>query len=301
MSPALLPSGTAAAMARYIARYPRIYLAGRQSGQVPPARRGCRYTPRMIRAAHVEASSAYHEAVSAEVRRFVAVLSAANPAIPVPTCPGWDLAALAGHLGSTHRWVTAMAEVGRMDKLPYGPFRAEIPTNPAVLPHWLTEGAGRLLAVLASVPAVRPMWAWGADRSARFWSRRMLFEAAVHRADAELALGMAPRFPAEMAADGIDEFLANLPYAVGFAPKVANLRGAGQTIGLAADDTAWRITLGRDGFTWQRSNEDADAIVGGSTTDLLLFVYGRRRIGDPCLEYAGEPALLRYWVENSSI
>ncbi|SCK59943.1 TIGR03083 family protein [Streptomyces sp. SceaMP-e96] len=63
-----------------------------------------------------------------------------------------------------------------------------------------------------------PMWAWGVDQHARFWMRRMLFETLVHRTDAERAVGRRPVIDPALATDGVDEFLANLPFATSFAP-----------------------------------------------------------------------------------
>ncbi len=39
--------------------------------------------------------SEHRAALRTEVDRFVALVSAVAPGTPVPTCPGWDLAALA--------------------------------------------------------------------------------------------------------------------------------------------------------------------------------------------------------------
>ncbi|MFE0573625.1 hypothetical protein ACFW21_15815, partial [Streptomyces albogriseolus] len=43
-------------------------------------------------------------------------------------------------------------------------------------------------------------------------------------------LGLASSIDAPLARDGVDEFLVNLPYATPFAPGVARLRAADQTI-----------------------------------------------------------------------
>jgi hypothetical protein len=127
----------------------------------------------------------------------------------------------------------------------------------------------------------------------------MLFEAALHRADAELTLGARPRFAADVAVDGIDEFLENLPFAVRFASNGANLRGNGAAIGLVTDPAAWQITLQDKGFTAQCGAGEAAATVRASPSDLLLFVYGRRRAGEPGVDVTGDQVLLAHWVEHS--
>src|SRR5205814_1893884 len=77
--------------------------------------------------------------------------------------------------------------------------------------------------------------------------------------------------------DGIDELLDNLPSAAYFAPKVAELRGAGETLCVSATDTgtSWRITLEPERFWWEHDGAGADTVVRGAAPDLLLMLYGR--------------------------
>src|SRR2546423_15248051 len=143
-----------------------------------------------------------------------------------------------------------------------------------------------------------PMWAWGADKHARFWSRRMLFETMIHRADAELALGAAPEIPNEDAADGIDEFLDNLGAAAYFSPTVATLKGDGEVLALSAPDIQWAISLSPDGFTWSHSvDANAVATLSADGPDLLLHIYGRG--GN--VKADGDQALLKRWRDNARI
>jgi uncharacterized protein (TIGR03083 family) len=150
------------------------------------------------------------------------------------------------------------------------------------------------------------MWAWGADQHTRFWARRQLHETAVHRADAEFAAGREPAIDADVAADGIDEFLLNLPHAAYFAPGVKELRGDGETLAFVADDTgaAWLIQLAPEGFRWQRRDADepeGSATVRAPASDLLLLVYGRRKVGDANVSVSGDGKLVDDWLEHSSI
>ena len=98
------------------------------------------------------------------------------------------------------------------------------------------------------------MWVWGADPHVRFWSRRMLHETTVHRIDAELAFERDPDVDADVAADGIDELFENLPAAANFAPKVAALRGDGESMQLEGTDADFHrlVRLEPNGFTWTR-------------------------------------------------
>jgi uncharacterized protein (TIGR03083 family) len=132
----------------------------------------------------------------------------------------------------------------------------------------------------------------------------MMHETTVHRADAEFAAGRDPVIDRSVAADGIDEFLDNLPHAEYFAPHVAELRGGGEKIALRATDidVSWMITLLSDRFAWDHSSGEASVTVEGSAGDLLLFVYGRRRIDDTeKIGVSGDRAVLDFWTERSKI
>ena len=60
----------------------------------------------------------YCKALFREIDRLAALLSDADLTTPVPSCPGWDLAELARHVGVTERWVTAMISSGSTERLP---------------------------------------------------------------------------------------------------------------------------------------------------------------------------------------
>jgi uncharacterized protein (TIGR03083 family) len=143
------------------------------------------------------------------------------------------------------------------------------------------------------------VWSWGRDQTIGYWARRMLHETAVHRADGEITLGLPARFTTAAAVDGVDEYFENLPYAVVFAPGIAELHGTGETLAFAAEDVGWLVELTPDGFTWSRGAGDAAATVTASASDLLLFAYGRLAPGDEGITTTGDDALLSRWVTYS--
>jgi len=250
----------------------------------------------------------YCDAVAAEIDHFADVVRDADVAAPIGTCPDWTLADLLRHVGTVHRWAGAMVRDLAQQRYGRHELDLDLPERPEDYPDWLAAGARQLVPVLRAADPDAPMWSWGADRHARFWSRRMLHETTVHRADAELTLGRDPEISPDVAADGIEEFFDNLPgAAASFAPHLQKLRGAGETIGLAADagdgegDAAWLISLDPDGVTLRPGNGTAALVVRGSLADLMLFVWGRRKPGDAHLEISGDTVLLAHWVEHSAI
>lgn len=222
---------------------------------------------------------------------------------PVPTCPDWTLRDLVVHIGSVNRWAARHVDEYSPVRIPGASMDFGVPDTDDGLADWLRAGGKIMAETFAGADGDRPMWAWGADQHARFWPRRMLHETTVHRADAEFALGINPAVQPDRAADGVDEFLDNLPCAVYFAPNVEHLKGEGETLAFVADDagTAWLVTLGTDGFTWARARGAATVQVTGSAGDLLLLLYGRRRPDEGRFAVEGDRATLDFWLANSSI
>lgn len=230
---------------------------------------------------------------------------------PVPSCPGWDVADLVKHVGGVHRWAEAMVAETAPKRLRRANHEIELPYDVRQYGTWFAEGGGRLVDTLNAADPDAPMWAWGADQHARFWSRRMLHETAVHHADLRVALGLEPRLTVEppIAADGIDELLDNLPSALYFVPGVAQLRGDGDSIHVHATDDVgvgageWTITLGPDGFTYDHSHGKGTVAVRGSAADLLLLLMNRRsldRDGER-FELFGDRAVLDHWLRNATL
>lgn len=243
----------------------------------------------------------FEELAAAEIRRLADLARGADPSTPVPTCPGWDLAQLLRHVGQVNRWAAAMVEQGSERRLKREELPWDDPDDPTGLPDWVAAGADRCLSVFAAADPDRAMWAWGWPKTAGFWPRRMLHETGVHRADAELALGRQPAFDAELAADGVDELLDNLPHAAYFAPKVAELRGGGEQLAFVTADASWAITLEPEGFRWTRGESaGATATLGApSAGDLLLTLYRRR---PPAAgEVTGDGSLVEHWLAHSSL
>ncbi|GHF08003.1 MULTISPECIES: maleylpyruvate isomerase family mycothiol-dependent enzyme [Streptomyces] len=246
----------------------------------------------------------HRDAIAAETARFVDLVRDADRTTAVPGCPGWTLTDLVRHTGSVQRWFSVL-----LRQLVQEPPRSRdvdlrLPEDEAGYPDWLADSAAEAASAFAVTDPDAAMWAWGADQHARFWVRRMLFETLVHRVDAELALGLRPEIDPGLAADGVDEFLVNLPFAAFFAPKVAELRGDGETIRFRCTDTGgeWLIRLRPDSFEVEQGGTagPADATVEGAAADLLLLVYGRLDREADAFAVRGDGDLLDRWFANSA-
>lgn len=233
---------------------------------------------------------------------MAAVAAGADPATPIPSCPGWTLAELLMHTGGVHRWVTAMVCRRSPEMLDHASIAGSgRPDDPHALPAWVAAGAEPLADAFSAADPDEPMWSWGADQHVRFWPRRVAHETGVHRADAELAVGIEPTFDATVAADAIDKLLTDLPHMVDYAPGVAELRGQGEVIVFATPDEGWwRIDLSPDGYAWGSGDgapPGADALVRAATSELLLIMFGRRTPR----AVTGDADLIKHWLTNSSV
>ena len=245
------------------------------------------------------------ERAGAEIGALADVVGGApDIAAGVSACPGWTVADLAAHTGNIHRWATAIVATRAAARPPFPV--VESPWSSADgWAAWLASGGRPLLDALRSAGPATEVWTWGPGRTSGWWARRMLHETAVHRADAQLALGIEPVIDPVTAADGIEEFLDNLPSARRPARHLADLP-AGASVHLHATDSdgEWLVRFGADGpgtMSWARGHQKATAAVRGPVADLLLFTYGRYPAADPRLSVFGDASLLGLWQEKLAL
>jgi uncharacterized protein (TIGR03083 family) len=210
--------------------------------------------------------------------------------VHIPHIDGWTLQKLVGHAAWVMRYATAA-----LDARPEAPPRRssvpEPPVGPDVL-GWYADGRDRLLSGLDTADPDRPVPTFTGPQPARWWVRRLSHELAMHRWDAEAALGSPQPVDQALARDGIDEVFEV------FAPirlDLERLGGSGQTLHLHATDTdgEWLCTLGPDEITWTHGHAKGDVAARGPVSDLLLLLWGR--IPPSRLEVFGDTELLQRW------
>jgi uncharacterized protein (TIGR03083 family) len=225
----------------------------------------------------------------------------------VPTCPDWTLRELAIHVGRAHRWA---AEIVGTRSARFIPFRSvpdgKFPAGPGERASWLRDGAARLIAVVQAAGS-DPVWAFDQLRPAGFWARRMAHETAVHRADAEIAVGRIPELAPELAADAIDEWLgmmAGLMTDGADDPRVKALP-AGCSLHVHATDEgldgAGELTVHRTpaGITMDHGHAKGDVALRGPAARILLVLVRRLPPDDPSVKVLGDPAALSRWLEHT--
>jgi uncharacterized protein (TIGR03083 family) len=187
----------------------------------------------------------------------------------VPSCPEWKLRDLLRHLGSHHRWVA-----GNLDVPPDGEMftRRGQPPDDDALAGWVESGAEALATKLSAMDPATSCWTWVPfDNTVGFWARRTAHETAMHRWDAQNAAGTVDPIDAELAVDGIDEYLGLIPVFGRTFPDSASIH-------LHCTDAPgeWFIRLDSEGIDVTREHAKGDVAVRGSAPDLLLVLFGRK-------------------------
>ncbi len=235
------------------------------------------------------------------------VVRQADPATPVPTCPGWTIGALVRHLAGGQRWAADLVATRAPEPPDDRSFRdvvRDAEQTPAELDVQLTAGSAALAAALREAGPDAPLWTPLGPGGAGFFARRFAHETVVHRADATLAAGLPYELDPEVAVDALDEWLelASLPQMLELFPERRALLGPGRTVHLHATDTPagldaeWVVDLTGAVPTWRRAHEKSAVAVRAPLTDLLLVVYGRRRVEDAGAEVFGDRDLLDSWL-----
>jgi uncharacterized protein (TIGR03083 family) len=201
--------------------------------------------------------------IARESEAFAAVLEAGDLDARVPGCPEWALRDLAGHLGRVQRFWAAVVRVGADTKPP----RPEIhpPADAPGLAAWMRASTQDLLGALRTTDPATPAWVWWRDdRTVGAIARHQVQEAAVHRWDAQSAVGPPQPLEQPVADDGVEEFVWIARQLRDPAPLTLTLTDAGREI--AASDEPSVVT------------------VSASASDLVLLLHGRISTDDVRVE-----------------
>jgi uncharacterized protein (TIGR03083 family) len=209
---------------------------------------------------------------------------------PVPTCEGWTVHDVLGHLGRVHRSVSEILERRSLEIPP-----VEIPKAPAgeAVLGFFADGLARLVAALRDTDPEQPLYSWSGDGTGRFYFRRMAHELAIHRFDAEAAHGIPGPFAPHMAVDGIDEFYDVL---VPFSTRRWDRPLPTGSLHLHRTDGPgeWLVRAVDGAVVTSREHAKGDVAVRGSASDLFRFVWNRGRGAE--VEVFGDESVAAAWA-----
>jgi uncharacterized protein (TIGR03083 family) len=205
----------------------------------------------------------------------------AGPDAEVPTCPGWDVRKLVRHLARVYAMVKLAMRMSPDDSRPRPP---DAPEDFDEALTWWDEQLAELTNTLSTSDPKQRVWSFFPGGTAESWTRRMAHETAIHRLDAEHALGPDHVhdliFDPAFAADGVDEMLSVL---LPSTPNRAQQEQHGRVLYHAADaGHTWLVTHRPGQPPEVGSPRDAalgasevDATVAGTADAVYRKVWGR--------------------------
>ncbi|HEY1919141.1 MAG TPA: maleylpyruvate isomerase family mycothiol-dependent enzyme [Streptosporangiaceae bacterium] len=243
----------------------------------------------------------YYTGLSDFAATLAGIVASTDETQPIPTCPEWALRQLTTHVGRAHRWAAAIVAGRLTEPLPFREVPdGKLPDDPAARQDWVTTGAAKVVDAVAGSGGA-DVWTFGGMAPAAFWARRMTHETSMHLADAQLATGHEVVIPADLAADGIDEWLDFvLARGAGQSPLAD-----GQTLHIHATDEGldgageWLVSGTGSGLSVQRGHAKADAAVRGPAGRLQLVLMRRMPAGQPGVEVLGDTKLFDRWLEQT--
>lgn len=223
----------------------------------------------------LESTKAVHQ-LRADGAAIAAAARDAGLDAAVPSCPGWTVADLLGHLTTIYVGREVVVREGLQER----PTGVEPPSGDPL--EAFESSLAAMVATLRGSDLSREVWTFVGPRPAAWWARRMAQETVIHRADAELAAGRTPpRVDAIVAIDGIDEMLTVFvaEALTRYGPPVNGggpIGGSGQTVAVHTPDERWLVTLHDATVEVERgSSATADALIAGTPSHVLYHLWGR--------------------------
>ncbi|GAA1312650.1 hypothetical protein Psi02_73940 [Planotetraspora silvatica] len=217
-----------------------------------------------------------------------AVAAAPSLDVQVPSCPEWTLFDLAQHIGEGRRDWAATVAAGPAPAKSAWEGAPAAPREREALLAWLAESTEQLVDALRKAGPDRGCWTWWetsqSPQTSGAVARHQLQQMAVHTYDAQITVGAPQPLPAEVALDGVDEFLLTCcatTDAWPHEPAVVDYH--------ATEGRSWRLRLSAEGARITRlptsgmmpataAGEDPDTVdasLRGTAGELVLALYGR--------------------------
>jgi uncharacterized protein (TIGR03083 family) len=213
---------------------------------------------------------------------------------PIASCDPWLGADLLWHMVEVHYSWKFIVETHLMNPADYVP-RSK-PADKDLLSEY-RAGLNELIGVLSALDPARSCWTWAGVHDVAWVIRRMAHETAVHAWDAHCAAGVIAEIDAELASDGIDEYVHVM--------LVSNTReGEGPLSGsvhihCTDVDGEWLIVPTETAeVIVTREHAKGDCAIRGSASQLLLALW--RRIPMSSLEVIGSTDVAAQFLKRTA-
>jgi uncharacterized protein (TIGR03083 family) len=254
--------------------------------------------------------SAHLEELQRNGERLADAAEQAGLRADVPSCPGWQVRDLLRHQGYVHRWA-ARYVAEQLSEPVTEPTEAEVlaadPPSDAELLDWFRAGHTDLVRTLTSADPATSCWTFlPAPSPLAFWARRQAHETAIHRVDAEQALGEVTEIAAAFAADGIDELIMGFFGRDATNPAAQQPAGRRLSVCVLTTDAAgeWLVELTEDGThtaSVQRAEGAATCTLTGPAPGLYRLLWNRADAVAAGVQVGGDAAVLTAWRDGMHV
>ncbi|MCV7149536.1 maleylpyruvate isomerase family mycothiol-dependent enzyme [Mycobacterium riyadhense] len=249
----------------------------------------------------------YASAFLEQNHAFAELIGNADESTPVSTCPGWSLDQLIRHVGRGDRWAAQIVR-DNLDHFldPRSVVDGKPPRGRDGTISWLLGGARLLVEAVEQAGGEAPVWTFLGNRPANWWIRRRLHETAVHRADVAIALGGEFSLAADVAADGITEWLERVAIQAGGDGAALPLDGS-ETMHIHATDPGlgeageWTVRVADNGIIWSHEHGKGSVALRGGATELLLAMVRRVSVADTGVEMFGADTVWQKWLDRTPL
>ena len=213
---------------------------------------------------------------------------------PVASCEPWVGTDLLWHMIEVHYSWKFIAHTHLMNPADYVP-RLK-PADEDLLSEYRT-GLNDLIDVLSSLDPARSCWTWAGVQDVAWVIRRMAHETAVHAWDAHVSAGISSDIEAELASDGIDEFV-HVMVKSNVREEEGPLSGSVH-IHCTDVDGEWLIVPSESSdVVVTREHAKGDCAIRGSASQLLLGLW--RRIPMSSLEVIGNADVAAQFLNRTA-
>lgn len=226
-------------------------------------------------------------ALEAEGRRLIELV-ARDPGVDVPTCPGWQLSDLLGHVAGGWEAFASIAESASLDPPDFGSF-APVPEGEAERLAFARDRLERIVTVMATADPDRAVWTWRGEATLAFYQRRAHLETVVHRVDAEQAAASRTPVDPAVGVDAVDELFTVL-----ISAPAERLPSGSLHLHQTDGDGEFMLDVIEGVLAVRREHAKGDAALRATGEELMMVMWGRRSLDG--LELFGDREVADQWI-----